>query len=278
MRRLTAIILGGLGLITGATAMLADASWLGIVAGLAALAAGVVGFSETANNEALQAKAITASDETNRLRAEVERLQVELADERTKRVDAQPPLAEFSTDSAGSFNRKFDDTATPLVNDPRDLSDTKLLADPETNLFSEAYFRVALDARIASARRHLRPVAVAIVEVLEGDDPQFGEEADPQKVTGAIRQTLRDADTACRMTDGRYAIILEDTPENGAVWTVERIRRNLTTRYGHHTMWAGVACYPAHAFSSEELLEQSTAALGAAREWKQDRIEVATSE
>ena len=42
MRRLTAIILGGLGLITGATAMLADASWLGIVAGLAALAAGVV--------------------------------------------------------------------------------------------------------------------------------------------------------------------------------------------------------------------------------------------
>lgn len=157
MRRLTAIILGGLGLITGATAMLADASWLGIVAGLAALAAGVVGFSETANNEALQAKAITASDETNRLRAEVERLQVELADERTKRVDAQPPLAEFSTDSAGSFNRKFDDTATPLVNDPRDLSDTKLLADPETNLFSEAYFRVAC------SMLGLRPLVVTCV-------------------------------------------------------------------------------------------------------------------
>ncbi len=43
-------------------------------------------------------------------------------------------------------------------------------------------------------------------------------------------------------------------------------------------MWAGVACYPAHAFSTDELLDQASPALDAAREWKQDRIEVATAE
>jgi hypothetical protein len=56
------------------------------------------------------------------------------------------------------------------------------------------------------------------------------------------------------------------------------VRRNLVSRFGSHTMWAGVACYPAHAFSADELLDQARLALGSAREWKQDRIEVAIAE
>ena len=44
------------------------------------------------------------------------------------------------------------------------------------------------------------------------------------------------------------------------------------------TLWAGIACYPAHAFSTDELLDASRLALTSAREWKQDRIEVATAE
>ena len=80
------------------------------------------------------------------------------------------------------------------------------------------------------------------------------------------------------MADGSFALILEDTPENGAVWTVERIRRNLTSRHGHHTLWAGVACYPAHAFDVPAIIQQADAALDAAREWHQDRIEVATAD
>ena len=59
------------------------------------------------------------------------------------------------------------------------------------------------------------------------------------------------------------------------MWTVERTRRNLVSRSGPHTMWAGVACYPAHAFSSDELIGQAKSALDAAQEWNQDRIEVA---
>jgi len=98
------------------------------------------------------------------------------------------------------------------------------------------------------------------------------------RVAEAIRETLREADIACRLDDGTFAVILEDTPENGAVWTIERIRRNLVSRFGNHTMWAGVACYPAHAFSTEELLDQARAALTAAQEWKQGRIEVAVAE
>lgn len=88
---------------------------------------------------------------------------------------------------------------------------------------------------------------------------------------------MRDADTACRMDDGRFALVLEDTPENGAIWTVERVRRRLAEAAPGQTLWAGVACYPAHAFDSDEILAQTEQALQAAREWRQDRIEVAVA-
>lgn len=153
-----------------------------------------------------------------------------------------------------------------------------LLNDAESGLFSEAYLRVALDSRLASARRHLRPVALALLEVSEGT-PEAASDASPlMHISNAIRETIREADIACRMNDGIFAIILEDTPENGAVWTVERVRRNLVSKHGHHTLWAGVACYPAHAFDSGELLSQAQAALVSAKEWNQDRIEIAAIE
>jgi GGDEF domain-containing protein len=73
-------------------------------------------------------------------------------------------------------------------------------------------------------------------------------------------------------------LILEDTPENGAVWTVERVRRALAVEHPGQTLWAGIACYPAHAFDAWELFDRAGQALDAAQEWHQDRIEVATSE
>jgi GGDEF domain-containing protein len=152
------------------------------------------------------------------------------------------------------------------------------LTDPETGLFSEDYFNIAIEARIAAARRHLRPVGVVMLEVVEGMRVGRIQSAEPKRVAEAIQETLREADTACRRVDGRFALLLEDTPENGAIWTVERIRRFLSERDPSLTLWAGVACYPAHGFSSNSLITQAGEALDAAREWRQDRIEVAAGE
>jgi GGDEF domain-containing protein len=152
-----------------------------------------------------------------------------------------------------------------------------MLTDPETGLLAEAYFRIALDARIASARRHLRPVAVALLEVVQNVGCLLVTPTDPPAVAAVVRETLRDADTVCRLKDGSFALILEDTPELGAVRALERVRSALVGRFSHSTMWAGVACYPAHAFSTEEVLTQGRLALLADEEWNQDRIEVATA-
>jgi diguanylate cyclase (GGDEF)-like protein len=158
-----------------------------------------------------------------------------------------------------------------------DRDDQHLLTDAETGLFSEAYFDVALEARIAAARRRLRPVALVLLDVVRGLATESSE-ADADLVTRALRRTLREADTACRLADGRYALVLEDTPENGAIWTVERVRTHLAESGTIHTVWAGVACYPAHAFDKDEILNQAKTALSQAREWRQDRIEVAQAD
>lgn len=153
-----------------------------------------------------------------------------------------------------------------------------LLSDPETGLFSQAYFDVALEARIAAARRRLRPVALVVLDIVRGLASEEAQPADAGLVTIALRRTLREADTACRLDDGRFALVLEDTPESGAIWTVERIRGHLLESGIIHTVWAGVACYPAHAFDRDEIMSQATAALRQAKEWRQDRIEVASPE
>lgn len=280
LRRLIAGALGAAGLGTGLAGYIADASWLGIVAGVCALGAAAVAIAVTTTMSDSHRMAADSQLAAETSRAEANKLRSELTESQSRLGAAQQTLADLMEQRppAGSFDRKFDETGQVPPVPGTNATDTKALTDTETALFSEAYFRVALDARIASARRHLRPVAVALVEVAEGQGGSVAKDADAVKVTGAIRQTLRDADTACRMGDGCFALILEDTPENGAVWTVERIRRNLISRHGQHTLWAGVACYPAHAFSTDELLDQASLALEAAREWKQDRIEVATAE
>jgi len=155
-----------------------------------------------------------------------------------------------------------------------DISDTSDLADPATGLLGERYFVITLEARVAAARRHLRPLALILLEAVH-DPTGSAQSIDATIAADVVRETLRDADTLCRLHNGRYAILLEDTPENGAIWTVERIRRRLGEQLDDVTVWAGIACYPANGFDGPEVLDRAREALDQAREWRQDRTEVA---
>ena len=192
-----------------------------------------------------------------------------------ERPEARPD--EVQVVAVASADHASGATAVP-VSASSSVPPAATLTDPETGLFSQDYFDVAIDARIAAARRHLRPVGVVMLEVVEGLRSGSISPVEPSRIAEAIQATLREADTACRRSDGRFALLLEDTPENGAIWTVERIRRHLAERDGSLTLWAGVACYPAHGFNSDVLVKLAGSALDAAREWRQDRIEVAVGE
>jgi two-component system cell cycle response regulator len=244
---LTTAVVGALG---AALALTSGSEAWAILAALAAISAGValVMFPEHDPDAERQVASLEA--ELDALRLADEERAARAAD------DVDPAQTSISTDVATSRSS---------------------LTDAETGLFSEEYMNVALEARIASARRNLRPVAVALVDVV--NDPQHPSDsrAVPRGVAASVIETIRDSDTASRLQSGVFAMVLEDTPENGAVWTMERLRRKLSDANPDCTVWAGVACYPAHALDPDEMLQKAELALAAAAEWSQDRIEVAVA-
>lgn len=151
------------------------------------------------------------------------------------------------------------------------------ILDPETGVFTQVFFDASLGKRISAARRGLRPLTVAMVEVVEHVGLPDVRQTAPKPVADILVETLREADTVARMDSGVFAVLLEDTPENGAIWTLERIRRRISEDLKGCTLRAGMSCYPAYAFDAAQLVEQSLGALEAAREWRQDRIEVTTA-
>lgn len=248
---------GALGLAAGMLGYGFEQPMFGAVAGVLALASGVAGLRTAQELREQGAVQTLIEEELRKVRAEArdaeERIRVEVEAETNGNVD------ESKLDEAES------------------KSDVDPLLDGTTGLFSEGFFSIALDSRIAVARRHLRPVAVVLLEVVEGLPGSDPIATAAETVAEAITITLREADTACRMRNGVFALLLEDTPENGAIWTVERIRRHLAESEPELTLWAGLACYPAHAFGATEVVDAAESALASAREWRQDRIEVAVS-
>jgi GGDEF domain-containing protein len=120
---------------------------------------------------------------------------------------------------------------------------------------------------------------VALLSLGDGDGrPMQASRELAEQVAYGLLETLRESDTPCRLDDGAFGVLLEDTPESGAVWTVERLRRLLADQGLELTVWAGIASYPAHALEAREVLLRAQAALRLAREWAQSRIEVALPE
>lgn len=239
------------------TAMVTDQPWLAGAAGLAALVAGLftLGLADrlqrtTATAEEARDRATRAQAESNAMAARAARFEAEALTARARPLDLDAPP---------SLSR----------------GDVDRVTDAETGLFNTAFFAVTLDKRVSAARRGLRPLALALLEPVTGLDDGAPTPAVDHDVADALLQTLRDSDIACRLDDDLVALILEDTPENGAVWTVERVRRRLSGEIGGVRLRAGVACYPAHAFDADQLLEAAHEALRSARDWHQDRIEVA---
>ncbi len=260
---LAATVVGLTGIGLGLAAGIAVVAWLGVVAGIAAVMAAYLAY--------LTVNRMTVHEErTQELAAQVEQLETAVATQIQARMTAEDEARKANLRAAESelTNSLADKTGAPPTGD---------LNDPETGLFGEGYFMVTVEQRISSARRHLRPVSVALVDVVADPSASDPAQVDPFPVTEALAETLRDADTACRLGDGRFALILEDTPENGAIWTIERLRRCLAERLDESTLWAGLSCYPAHGFDTDEILAQAEVALQAARDWPQDRIEVAES-
>lgn len=177
--------------------------------------------------------------------------------------------------------RRRRDAAAPVVEQPADETPTATRPAAATGpltadgVLNEEFLAVTLTNRVAVARRALRPLSIIHLEILDVDGDRVERVADGV-VTAALAATLRESDVVGRRSDGIYVFVLEDTAEDGAVWTAERMRRGLASRGDERRFRAGIASYPSHGLDAPAIEAKAAAALSVAREWKRDRIEVAT--
>jgi diguanylate cyclase (GGDEF)-like protein len=94
---------------------------------------------------------------------------------------------------------------------------------------------------------------------------------------GVIRDTLREADCACRVGDVVVIAAFDDTTEDGARIAIERIQSGLRIATGDIglTVSAGIACYPTHALEAPDLVARAGQALLDARATGISRVAVA---
>lgn len=175
-----------------------------------------------------------------------------------------------SVAQAGRLRPAERDTAggaglAPLVDVPcLPQAGTQGPVDDETELPDASFFILALDNRVSAARRRLWPVTVLLVEIGLAPECEAGQ-ARREALGGfadLMRRTLREADISCRTGHTRFAVVLDDTGEEGAVWTAERLQVALSHDVSKvRRMAAGVASYPTHGLEGHEVLARAEAAL-----------------
>jgi diguanylate cyclase (GGDEF)-like protein len=153
--------------------------------------------------------------------------------------------------------------------------------DPVSGLLRERFVAVLIQQRVAGARRRLHPVAVVALEA-DGIRGSAQPEVDDamRALGGVIRETLREADCACRVGDVVVIAALDDTTEEGARLAIERVQAGLRKATGDVgiTVSAGIACYPTHALEAPDLVARAGEALLEARTAGTSRVATASGD
>lgn len=145
-------------------------------------------------------------------------------------------------------------------------SSLQRMVDSESGLPDQSFFELALDSRLNAARRRLWPITVVEIEIFT--ESNISEEKLHQMIVafaGVARLTLRGSDIACRVGATSFALILEDTDERGGELAMDRLISACANQdFGIRRLAAGVACYPNHGLTSQDVLSQAWIALGRA--------------
>ena len=101
---------------------------------------------------------------------QIRQLETAVAAQVQGRMAAEEAVKSLTTQLAAAEKRVGEATELPVVLAEQGVGGEGL-TDQVTGLFNHDYFLVALDSRIAAARRHLRPVAVALLDVVPPPPP-----------------------------------------------------------------------------------------------------------
>ncbi len=161
------------------------------------------------------------------------------------------------------------------------------LTDPLTELWNFRYFQLQALREVEAATRYHRPLGLLIVDLdhFKRVNDRHGHPVGDQvlaEVARRIRTSTRLPDIVARYGGEEFVLLLPGTDAAGAVVTAERIRRRVArlpiVAGGQDalrisvTCSVGVAAYPVHGASVEELLRRADVALYTAKSQGRDRV------
>lgn len=172
----------------------------------------------------------------------------------------------------------------------RSTLQTQSIRDPVTGLFNRRYLEESLDREVARAERRKLPLGVIMLDLdhFKTFNDAFGHRAGDAALIalGSLLPTMvRREDIPCRYGGEEFAIILPDADLEQVTRRAEQMRAALAEvqlshadrELGRLTLSAGVAAFPDHGTTSDDLIQAADRALYRAKSEGRNRVVAAES-
>ena len=167
----------------------------------------------------------------------------------------------------------------------REVLRNQSIRDPLTGLFNRRYLEESLMREIQRAARKARTITVIMLDLdhYKLFNDTFGHQAGDmllQEIAAVFNAHVRASDLVCRYGGEEFAIILSEVDAAGARICVETLRqeiKRLSLEYRGQslssvTVSAGIAEFPSHGQTPEDLVRAADAALYQAKREGRDRV------
>jgi len=169
----------------------------------------------------------------------------------------------------------------------RELLRNQSIRDPLTGLFNRRYLEESLRRELNRASRTGRNVSMVMLDLdhFKHFNDTFGHQVGDillKEVAGVIKSRVRAGDLACRYGGEEFSLIIAEVDAEGTYKCVESIRESIKHLSLHHrgqtlgtiTISAGIASFPTHGSTLEDLMRCADEALYRAKNSGRDCISV----
>jgi diguanylate cyclase (GGDEF)-like protein len=150
--------------------------------------------------------------------------------------------------------------------------------DAHTGLLNRRGMQEIAELELERARRGERPVSIVVMDIDRFKDfnERHGHSASDKalkSLAALIQHSKRRIDVSARISGEEFALLAPDTDEHGAYVLADRLRREVREAFGHAglTVSLGIASYPKHGGTAEELMTGADRAVFAAKALGRDR-------
>ncbi|HEY4276857.1 MAG TPA: GGDEF domain-containing protein [Conexibacter sp.] len=167
------------------------------------------------------------------------------------------------------------------------LAQSRAMTDALTGLPNRWALQDALRRMLAQSSRNRTPLALVLLDLdhFKHLNDTHGHDAGDQALSAvgaALLAALRDSDLPTRSGGEEFAVLLPDTPIDGAMAVAEQLRAavaaiELPIEGVSLTTSVGVAALPLHAVDADSLMRAADRALYAAKRAGRDRVEIAAA-